>query len=125
MMRYSAAVWSHFAHPRNAGRWPAGETGIFTGRAVTPASDAVLCLHLRIAEGQVREARFQAHGCVSTIAAGSWLSDWVTGLDVRTARTLSAADIAAALDLAAEKRHCALLAEDALRAALEDGSDHP
>lgn len=122
-MAYSELVWSHFARPRNAGAWPASRCDVGTGSAATPASDAVMRIQVRVSGGRVVEARFQAYGCVSTIAAGSWLSERVTGVDLADARALRAAEIADALDLAPVKRHCALLAEDALCAALTRFTD--
>jgi nitrogen fixation NifU-like protein len=106
----------HFRAPRQAGVL-AGQ-GVVTARADTAGSRSVLQLSLRVSEGCIREARFKAYGCPSTIAAGSWLCEWLVNRPVLEAGALSAASIAKTLALAPVKRHCAVLAEDALRAAL-------
>lgn len=116
---YSESVWAHFLRPRHAGAWaPGPDTGC--GEAGTPASGAVLKIQVWVRAERIVDARFQAYGCVSTIAAGSWLAAWLHGRRLSEARALEASEIDAALALAPEKRFCALLAEDALRAALGD-----
>ena len=112
---YSAEVWRRFAAPAQAGEL--AEAAV--GEAGTPASRAKLRLYLRLAQGRIAEARFKAYGCVSTIAAGDWVAGWAQGKTPAEARGLSAGEIAAALQLAPVKRHCALLAQDALQAALD------
>ncbi len=111
---YSDAVWSNFVRPHR--RKCAG--AVRSGEAVTPASDAVLALHLQVAGGRIVAASFQAYGCVSTIAAGSWVAQWLEGRSLQAAAALEAGYIDRELGLAPEKRFCALLAVDALRAAL-------
>lgn len=117
-MAYSALALDHFARPRHAGRWPDDAAGIAAGEARTPASAAVMRFQVRVVGDRIAAARFQAYGCVATIAAGSWLAERVTGVAVDEALGLKAAAIADALALPAEKRHCALIVEDALRSAL-------
>lgn len=77
-------------------------------------------IYLRTESGRVAEARFKAYGCVSTIAAGDWVAEWARGKTLVEARGLTAEQIAQALKLAPLKRHCALLAQDALCAALQN-----
>ena len=96
---------------------------MLTGEARTPAGHDVLCLHLRLEGGRIAESRFQAFGSVAVIAVGSWLSEWLRGRAVSEARTLEAAEIAEQLELAAVQRYCAIMGEDALRAALPTETD--
>ncbi|MGH8528993.1 MAG: iron-sulfur cluster assembly scaffold protein [Nevskiales bacterium] len=113
---YSPEVWARFSSPAFAGEL----AGAVVGEAGTPASRAVMRIYLRAENGRVGEARFKAYGCVSTIAAGDWVAQWACGKTLSEARGLIADQIARALNLAPIKRHCALLAEDALRAALDN-----
>jgi nitrogen fixation NifU-like protein len=116
-MDYSPQVWDHFRKPRHAGEWPLSGA-VATGFANTPASKGVLQIQLQIADGRIEAARFMAHGCPSTIAAGSWLCEWLKGREVETAVRLTSSEIADALALSPVKRFCAVMAEDALKAAL-------
>jgi NifU-like protein involved in Fe-S cluster formation len=113
---YSPEVWRRFRAPRHAGVLDGA--GVCMGEARTPASKAVLRLFLDIGQGRIRAARFQALGCPSSIAAGDWLCEWLEQRSVSEAARLTVAELAEALALAAERRHCAVLAEDALRHAL-------
>lgn len=114
---YSGAVWSNFVRPHR-GHVEEDAGGLRSGEAGTPASEAVLALHIQVEGGRIRAASFQAYGCVSTIAAGSWVARWLEGRSLQEAVALEAEDIDRALALAPEKRFCALLAKDALQAAL-------
>lgn len=111
----SEAVWRRFRRPRHAGclnqAWRHGRGGaVKTG--------ALIELWLRVEDERILEACFQAFGCPATIAAGDWLCEWLTGRRVDQARELSGLSIAEALELPAVKRAVALVAEDALKAAL-------
>lgn len=115
---YSDTVWAHFDNPGNIGRWSEDAAEVRTGEARTPAGQDVLHLHMRVRDGLIRESRFQAYGSVAVIAVGSWLSEWLRGRSVAEARDLDSARIAEQLDLAAVQRYCAIMGQDALRAAL-------
>lgn len=112
----SPAVWAHFRRPRHPGR-PAGDCRHGRGGALRTGS--LIDLWLRVDDGTVREAGFEAFGCPSTIAAASWVCDWLPGRSLAAARGLDGLAIAEALQLAAAKRGVALVAEDALKAALD------
>ncbi|HXG29455.1 MAG TPA: iron-sulfur cluster assembly scaffold protein [Nevskiales bacterium] len=114
---YSPEVWHRFRAPRHAGVLVGA--GVYRGEARTPASRAVLRLYLEVAAGHIRRARFQAFGCPSTIAAGDWLCERLEQRSLAEVSGLAAAELAEALALAPERRHCAVLAEDALRAGLQ------
>lgn len=119
MNRYSEAVEQHFRAPRHAAvnAGPVAQP-VRTGRADTPGSSAVVELQLVLVDERIEKARFLAHGCPSCIAAADWACEWLTGKNRADALQLSAARIEAALELVASKRHCGLLVEDALQAAL-------
>ncbi len=112
---YSAQVVDHYRHPRGSGRLgpPAA-----SGSAGSAAGGCLIGLTLRLRHGRVQEAAFEAFGCPATIACGSWLADWLPGRTLAQAAALTGLDIAAALALDAGKTGVALVAEDALKAAL-------
>jgi nitrogen fixation NifU-like protein len=114
---YSPEVWQRFRRPSHAGVLTGPD--VATGEARTPASKAVLRLYLRMGQDMIQLARFQALGCPATIAAGDWLCAWLEGRKPADAADLPASQMADALALAPVRRHCAALAEDALRAALQ------
>jgi len=116
MQRYSALLLDHFAHPRNAGALP-NATG--TGIARYPTCGDVTCIFVRIEDGVVADASFQASGCGPVIACGSVLTEMVTGRSVSEAAAMTAQAVASAIELPEPKMHCADLAVSALRAAIE------
>jgi nitrogen fixation NifU-like protein len=119
---YSAPVWEHFDKPRNIGSWLQSAPDVVTGEAGTPAGAARLRIQLRIVNGKIQGSRFQAYGGVAVIAAGSWLSEWLQGRSLAEARGLESSTIAERLELPAVERFSAVMACDALCAAL--ASDH-
>lgn len=119
---YSAAVWQSFYDNRRAGAWPAETVGVISTRAQTPGSRAVMQLQACTENGRIEDTRFQVYGCVSAIACGAWLANWLVGKDQAAVEGLDALQIEAALGLAPIKRHCALLAEDAAKTLLENWS---
>lgn len=120
-MRYGELLLDHFDHPRHAGRFEAGAPRVGTGLTGAPEHGGVLRFQIRVdGGGIIRDTRFLAYGCGATIAAGSLLAERVRGLDLDAAARLHDADIAARLGLPAIRIHCAVLAETALRAAIDD-----
>lgn len=117
-MDYSPQIWERFRDPRYAGTLSGAD--VVCGESRTPASKAVLRLQVRLAEGRIQAARFQALGCPSTIAAGDWLCEWLEGRALSATASLTAGSLAEALALAPVRRHCAVLADDALHAALRE-----
>jgi nitrogen fixation NifU-like protein len=115
---YNDTVLDHFRHPRNTGVLEGAEA---VGKAVNSACGDVLHLYLQIEDDHVRAARFQTFGCAAAIAAGSCLTEMVTGRTLDELRGLRRQDVVDALGgLPPMKVHCSVLAEDAIRAALED-----
>jgi nitrogen fixation NifU-like protein len=118
MARFSEALMAHFSAPRNSGRLAAPDR---RGVAGNPTSAPFLTLDLQLWDSQIADARFQTYGCGPAIACGSMLTVLIIGRSIAEARSLTAEDLIKALDgLPDDKRHCADLAINALRAALKD-----
>jgi nitrogen fixation NifU-like protein len=119
---YNDTVLDHYRNPRNTGVLEGADA---VGKAENSACGDVLHLYLQIEEGRVRAARFQTFGCAAAIAAGSRLTEMVTGLTLDELRGIRRQDVVDALGgLPPMKVHCSVLAEDAIRAALEDFASH-
>ena len=117
---YSAAVLQHFKTPRYAGVFPPSVANVGSGEVGAPTRGGVIKLQIKVAGDRIVDVRFQAYGCGYTIAAGSWASAWLVGKTLDQARRLHNSQIIEALAVPAEKIHCAVLAERAARAAIED-----
>ncbi len=122
MSAYSDKVWRLFRDPKRSGCFEEGDDAV-TGQATTPASHAVLHVHLKVAEdGRIDDALFQALGCPNMIAAGAWLCAWLIGRKADSVEDLNAEFIAGQLQLPSLKRYCAVMAVDALNDALQKAS---
>lgn len=119
MQDYSPHIWQRFRTTARAG--VLAGANVRSGEARTPASKAVLRLYLCMIEGRIEAARFQALGCPSTIAAADWACEWLEGRSLADAQAFEPTLIATALALPPERRHCAILPDDALRAVLAAG----
>ncbi len=118
-MTYSAVLLRHFHQPVNAGCFGADVPVQASARCGDPRHGGVIMLQLQIDDrGVIGAARFQAYGCGATIAAASWVCDWLRGRLLAEAAALHDSAVSAALDLPAGKLHCAVLATTAVRAAL-------
>lgn len=115
---YAEPIWALFTHPPQVGEFPPGTPGVVSGEAGSKAARSVLRLQLRLEGGRVADARFRAYGCPSSIAVGGWIAQWSRGKSVEELRALRAADLRQALEIPDDRAHCALLGEDAVRAAL-------
>ncbi len=114
---YNDIVLDHYRNPRNTGILEAADA---VGKAENSACGDVLHLYLKIEEDRVSAARFQTFGCAAAIAAGSCLTEMITGLSLDKLRDIRRQDVVDALGgLPPMKVHCSVLAEDAIRAALE------
>ena len=120
-MAYSQKVVEHYENPRNVGSFEKGDESVGTGMVGAPACGDVMRLQLRITdEGIIEDAKFKTFGCGSAIASSSLVTEWVKGKTVDQAMTLSNKDVARELALPPVKIHCSVLAEDAIKAAIED-----
>ncbi|MDC0709206.1 Fe-S cluster assembly scaffold IscU [Stigmatella sp. ncwal1] len=120
-MAYSEKVIEHYENPRNVGTLDKADPNVGTGLVGAPACGDVMRLQLRITdEGVIEDAKFKTFGCGSAIASSSLVTEWVKGKTVDQAMTISNKDVARELSLPPVKIHCSVLAEDAIKAAIED-----
>ena len=115
---YSEKVMDHFMNPRNVGEID-GADGV--GEVGNPACGDMMRLYLKIEEGRVRDAKFRTFGCGAAIASSSMLTEMIKGKTVDEARAITNQQVAEALDgLPAVKIHCSVMAEQAVKSALDD-----
>jgi nitrogen fixation protein NifU and related proteins len=120
-MAYSDKVIDHYENPRNVGSLDPKSDDVGTGLVGAPACGDVMRLQIRVnAEGVIEDARFKTFGCGSAIASSSLATEWIKGKKVDEAGKLSNSQIAAELNLPPVKIHCSVLAEDAIKSAIED-----
>jgi nitrogen fixation NifU-like protein len=120
-MAYSDKVIDHYENPRNVGTLDKEDPNVGTGLVGAPACGDVMRLQLRITDdGVIEEAKFKTFGCGSAIASSSLVTEWVKGMSIDRAMQISNKDVAKELALPPVKIHCSVLAEDAIKAAIED-----
>jgi nitrogen fixation NifU-like protein len=120
-MAYSDKVIDHYENPRNVGALDKADPSVGTGMVGAPACGDVMKLQIRVnASGVIEDARFKTYGCGSAIASSSLVTEWVKGKTLDEAMTLKNTQIAEELALPPVKIHCSILAEDAIKAAIED-----
>jgi nitrogen fixation NifU-like protein len=120
-MAYSNKVIDHYENPRNVGSFEKGDESVGTGMVGAPACGDVMKLQIKVsADGRIQDARFKTYGCGSAIASSSLVTEWVKGKTLEEAATIKNTQIAAELSLPPVKIHCSILAEDAIKAAVED-----
>ena len=121
-MSYSAAVLDHYENPRNAGSFSKDETDIGTGLVGAPACGDLMKLQIKVDKltGIITDAKFKTYGCGSAIASSSLVTEWVKGKTLDQAAELRNSQIAEELALPPVKIHCSILAEDAIKAAVND-----
>jgi len=120
-MAYSDKVIDHYENPRNVGSFPKDEPGIGTGMVGAPACGDVMKLQIKVDEnGIIRDARFKTYGCGSAIASSSLVTELVRGMHIDDASNIRNSQIAEELALPPVKIHCSILAEDAIKAAVND-----
>jgi len=120
-MAYSEKVVDHYENPRNVGSFDRQDTAVGTGMVGAPACGDVMKLQIRVGEdGIIEDARFKTYGCGSAIASSSLVTEWVKGKTLDQAMQIRNTQIADELALPPVKIHCSILAEDAIKAAIED-----
>jgi nitrogen fixation NifU-like protein len=120
-MAYSQNVIDHYENPRNVGGFDKNADDIGTGLVGAPACGDVMKLQIRVnPQGVIEEAKFKTFGCGSAIASSSLITEWVKGKSLDEAMTIKNTQIAAHLALPPVKIHCSVLAEDAIKAAIDD-----
>jgi nitrogen fixation NifU-like protein len=121
-MAYSEKVIDHYENPRNVGSFEKGDETVGTGMVGAPACGDVMKLQIKVdpTTGLIEDARFKTYGCGSAIASSSLVTEWVKGKTLDQALTIKNTHIAEELALPPVKIHCSILAEDAIRAAVDD-----
>jgi nitrogen fixation NifU-like protein len=119
-MAYSDKVIDHYENPRNVGKMDAGDVNVGTGMVGAPACGDVMKLQIRVENGIIQDAKFKTYGCGSAIASSSLVTEWVKGKTLDAAMEIKNTQIAEELALPPVKIHCSILAEDAIKAAIED-----
>jgi Fe-S cluster assembly scaffold IscU len=119
-MAYSGKVIDHYENPRNVGSLDGSKRTVGTGVVGAPACGDVMKLQIEVDEGVIVSAKFKTFGCGSAIASSSLATEWLTGRSLDQALSIKNHDIATELSLPPVKIHCSVLAEDAIRAAIDD-----
>ncbi len=119
-MAYSNKVIDHYENPRNVGSFDKNDPTVGTGMVGAPACGDVMKLQIKVEDGIITDAKFKTYGCGSAIASSSLVTEWVKGKTLDEAGTIKNSDIAEELALPPVKIHCSILAEDAIKAAIED-----
>ena len=121
-MAYSEKVIDHYENPRNVGSFSNTDDSVGTGMVGAPACGDVMKLQIKVDNdtGIITDAKFKTYGCGSAIASSSLVTEWVKGKTLDEAATIKNSQIAEELALPPVKIHCSILAEDAIKAAIED-----
>ena len=118
-MAYSEKVLDHYENPRNVGKFDLDDT-IGTGMVGAPACGDVMKLQIKVVDGIIQDAKFKTYGCGSAIASSSLITEWVKGKTLDEAGSIKNSQIAEELALPPVKIHCSILAEDAIKSAIDD-----
>ena len=120
-MAYSSKVIEHYERPRNIGSLDSGSNNVGTGLVGAPECGDVMRLQIKVNnDGEIEDAKFKTFGCGSAIAASSLATEWITGKSISEAEEIGNVDIVEELSLPPVKIHCSVLAEDAIKAAIND-----
>lgn len=120
-MAYSKKVLDHYENPRNVGKFDDTDPDVGTGLVGAPACGDVLKLQIKVnTNGIIEDAKFKTYGCGSAIASSSLVTEWVKGKTIEEAAKIKNTEIAQELALPPVKIHCSVLAEDAIKAAIND-----
>ena len=119
-MAYSKQVLDHYENPRNVGKMDENDPSVGTGMVGAPACGDVMRLQIRVNDGIIVDAKFKTYGCGSAIASSSLLTEWVKGMHIDKAELLRNTQLAEELSLPPVKIHCSVLAEDAIKTAIQN-----
>ena len=119
-MAYSEKVLQHYENPQNVGKMETADPMVGTGIVGAPACGDVMRLQIKVENGIITDAKFKTYGCGSAIASSSLVTEWVKGKSLEEAGTITNRSIAEELALPPVKIHCSILAEDAIKAAIDD-----
>jgi nitrogen fixation NifU-like protein len=119
-MAYSSKVVDHYENPRNVGKMDSADLNVGTGMVGAPACGDVMKLQIKVVDGIIQDAKFKTYGCGSAIASSSLVTEWVKGKTLDEAGSIKNSQIVEELALPPVKIHCSILAEDAIKAAIND-----
>jgi nitrogen fixation NifU-like protein len=119
-MAYSEKVIGHYENPKNVGTLDKSKSNVGTGLVGAPECGDVMRLQIEVNEGIITDAKFKTFGCGSAIAASSLATEWLKGKSIEDALTIDNMDLVEELALPPVKIHCSVLAEDAIKAAIND-----
>ena len=123
-MAYSNKVIDHYNDPKNVGSFTRDEEGVGTGLVGAPECGDVMKLQIKVEKDRIVDAKFKTFGCGSAIASSSLATEWVKGKSVDEAMAIENTEIVEELSLPPVKIHCSVLAEDAIKAAIDDYKSH-
>jgi nitrogen fixation protein NifU and related proteins len=119
-MAYSDKVIEHYENPRNVGTFAKDEDDVGTGLVGAPACGDVMRLQIKVKDGRIEDAKFKTFGCGSAIASSSLATEMIKGMTLDQAAEIKNTQIVQELNLPPVKIHCSVLAEDAIKAAIDD-----
>jgi nitrogen fixation NifU-like protein len=119
-MAYSEKVLDHYSNPKNVGTLDKSKPNVGTGLVGAPECGDVMRLQIEVEDGIIKDAKFKTFGCGSAIAASSLATEWLKGKSLDEAVTIDNMDLVEELNLPPVKIHCSVLAEDAIKAAIND-----
>ncbi len=119
-MAYSDKVLEHYENPRNVGSMDKNSPNVGTGMVGAPACGDVMKLQIEVSDGIITDAKFKTYGCGSAIASSSLVTEWLKGKTIDQAQKIKNSEIAEELALPPVKIHCSVLAEDAIKSAIND-----
>lgn len=123
-MAYSKKLLDHYENPQNVGSFSKEEKNVGTGLVGAPACGDVMKLQIKVENDIITDARFKTFGCGSAIASSSLATEWIKGQKIDEAAKITNKEIAQELSLPPVKIHCSVLAEEAIKAAIEDYKKH-
>ena len=119
-MAYSAAVLDHYNNPRNVGKMDMGDRNVGTGMVGAPSCGDVMKLQIRVKDDIIEDAKFKCYGCGSAIASSSIITEMLKGMSLDEAHEIKNVEVVEQLNLPPVKIHCSVLAEDSIKAAIQD-----
>ena len=121
---YHSRIIDHYENPRNVGSFPKSTPNIGTGLVGAPACGDVMKLQIQVENDKIIDAKFKTYGCGSAIASSSYSTEYIKGKTLDQALKMSNREIAAHLKLPPVKLHCSMLAEDAVKKAVQNYKDN-
>ncbi|MBI33576.1 MAG: Fe-S cluster assembly scaffold IscU [Gammaproteobacteria bacterium] len=119
-MAYSKEVLEHYNNPRNVGKFDPKTDSVGTGMVGAPSCGDVMKLQIKVKDDIIEDVKFKTYGCGSAIASSSMVTEMIKGMTLDQAQAVKNTDIVESLSLPPVKIHCSVLAEDAIKAAIED-----